>query len=486
MAQGVTKNPQEPAERELRPLEGSTGTARAPASLCFVVTFWGAKFRTWFCKYAVSSLMAPNNIPALTELGIAANARFLICTTTEDWDALNSDPIFQSMTKLIHVAFLPLPEDKLGRHKYWRMSAGHKILLRRCHELRTVAVYLACDTVFPDGTVREIVRLVREGKHVALCTAVRFAMAGVERELVESGRLVSGRPLTLSKREAVAVGLRNLHPETLAGKWGAENFGNLALEHNWQEFLSCCYWEVSGEEGIIILTHNWAPIFIDFSRIEKYDDTTLENWAIDGDYINRNFGHARIGEEVYVVSDSDSLFLLGLTPEDEMVPIPARTSWWWKHPTIGEWSRGFILNQTAFERYTDPLRRRIYGHRVRWHARDLSPAWADVEQTVDKLALEYLRRDLTSMAGVLASVRRADTALGVVRRWVPGRMLWYLTFLIPRLQIRQFMRPPERQRALQIVRYHARRWLLAGIPLGRAKVKAALSAYFKGYVFRIW
>ena len=433
-------------------------SGRALPPFYFVVTFWGETFRDWFCQYPLSSLLAPNNIPALARLGIAAESRFLICTTVADWRALQRDPLFKRLKKHVEPEFIPLPSELLEQQKYTCMSVGHRLLLARCFERRAAAVYLAADTVVPDGAVPEIARLIGEKKRIALCTAVRFGLEGVERELVKSGRRSDGEPIVLSNREAVAIGLRNLHPETRAGNWAAPDFGRLSVEHNRQDFLSCCYWEVPEEEGVVILTHNWAPIFIDFSRMDVHDDATLRKWAIDGDYVYRNFHDAKIGEDVHVVSDSDSLFLLGLTPEDEMVPAADRSRWWRSHALFGEWSKGFILNQTAFDRHTDPLRRRIYGTRVRWHAGPVSTSWTPVEAAVDDIADEYLRHNIQAVIGLLAGLRFSRAAIGGKWRYKPVRLFWYGLFMIPRIYLAEFMRPPERQHRWHVIHYHLGKW----------------------------
>jgi hypothetical protein len=418
-----------------------------------MVVFWGESFRRWFCRYPLSSLLAPNNIPALASLPNTQNSRFLVCTTLQDWLALQVEPQFQLLSQYIQAEFVPLPEVTPKFHKYVWMSIGHRLLLARCFEQRAIAVYVAADTIVPDGAVREVARLLGEGKRVGLCTAVRFSMEGVDHELKVRGYRVPGHPLVLSNREAVAIGLRNLHPEARAGNWAASNFGALAWQHNRQDFLSCCYWEVPGEDGVIIFTHNWAPFFIDFSFLSSHDDSTLESWAIDGDYVYRNFQHAEVGKEVHVVADSDSLFLLGLTPERDMVPKISFANLWKSAPVVGKWSKGFILNQTAFDRHTDPLRRRIYNHRVRWHARDLSPAWHPVERVVDDVEREYLQRDFGSFIGSVNSMRSQDGHGAGWRLSRAPRAFWYLAFLWPRAAANEFMRRPEQQRTRHLVNF---------------------------------
>ena len=67
-----------------------------------------------------------------------------------------------------------------------------------------------------------------------------------------------------------------------------------------RDFATCCWFDVKGEDGIIIYTHNWAPFAINFSAIEKHDTTVLDVWAVDGDYIHKNFPSAQIGDDIYV------------------------------------------------------------------------------------------------------------------------------------------------------------------------------------------
>ncbi len=273
------------------------------------------------------------------------------------------------------------------------MSRGHEALTVACHEARACAIYLAPDTVVPDGCVAAAQRLLVAGKRVVLCTAIRFDMDGVEAELSSRGLLKPGVPLVLSRRDAVDIGLRNLHPESRAGNWDVWNFGSISWKHTRIDFPVCCFWEVQRENGVVIHTHNWAPFMIDFSSLAVHNTEALQKWAIDGDYIHHNFGQDKLGEAVYVVDDSDDVILLGLTPRNEMVP-PRRPALFKALPIVGEWTKGYLVNQVVFDKYTDPLRRKIYSTCVRWHSRDLSSAWAAVEARARKIMAAYTRCDL--------------------------------------------------------------------------------------------
>ncbi len=353
-----------------------------------LLTFWGDQFRDFVCNLTFPSLLAPGNIPAL---GGRSNARFLIATTAYDWEKLQHEPIFQTLRDRIEVEFLPNEESVPPIHKYVRMSRGHAMLADRCFRDKAIAININPDSVYPDGCIAEAQRLSERGKHVILCVAVRFEMEGVEKELAARGMLQRGQPFSLSMREATVIGLRNLHPETRASGWIEVNFGRLSSEHHRLHFLTCCYWEVPGEDGCIIITHNWSPFLVNYAILGHHDTTALDGRALDGNYIFENF--PRYTNSIEVIQDSDSIFLLGLTPHDEMMPAVDRR-WWRSAPVIGECTRGYILNQTIFDPGVDEYRRRTYRMPVRFHGRDFGPAWNPVERKVEGLLHEYAAVDL--------------------------------------------------------------------------------------------
>ncbi len=387
----------------------------------FLVTFWGRKYRDWFLKFTVASLLAPGNAPALDDL---PRARFLIATTREDWDALFENPNFRQLAALVKPELLEFPPESAALHKYFRMSLGHKMLTQACFHARAVGINLNPDTLVPDGCLAEAQRIVKGGCKVVMCTAVRFDLDAIEAELRVRGRLADDRPAVVSRREAVEIGLRNFHSETRAGNWDAAHFGELGAMHGKNHYPICCYWQVPQARGVYILTHNWAPFAINYARFERHNTETFAQWTLDGDYIFANLGEAaEIGRDVHVVTDSDSIFLLGMTPaDDERCPAPF---YWWKSlPVLGRWAKGFLLNRVVYDyRGVDPLRRRIYPLGARWHQGDLDEAWAPVLRRAGAIVRDYLERDLD--VGAEAEGRPAVAiAGGRLKRHFP-RIWWY-------------------------------------------------------------
>src|SRR5438477_9854326 len=118
---------------ESLPSGGSPMSARRLPPFYFMVTFWGARYRKWFCRYALPSLLAPNNIPALRHL---KDCRFLICTTGKDWARLQREPIFALLKEYMIPVFIESRPSPVYEHKYSRMSRGHEALTVACHQAR--------------------------------------------------------------------------------------------------------------------------------------------------------------------------------------------------------------------------------------------------------------------------------------------------------------------------------------------------------------
>jgi hypothetical protein len=392
---------------------------RSAPPIYFMVTFWGESYRRFFLDFPLASLLAPNNIPGLPDL---RGSKFLICTSPEDWQALQSEPLMQRLKSYTEPVFLP-SVSILGDHKYSRMTRGHRAMANRCYEARARAVYVAVDTIVPDGSLVELDRLSRCGARVVLCTAIRFAMEGVVGDLRARGRMRDNEPLVVGRREAVEIGLRNLHPESLCGNFDAPYFGHLNAAHGTDDVPTCVFWAVPDRSGIVIYTHNWAPFLMDYSAVPAHDPKTLDTMALDGDYIFRNFGDRDIGEAIHVVEDSDSLFLLGLTPKDEMVPS-LRADRMKAAPLVGTWIKGLLINQLVHHPTIDPLRRKILPVPVLWHSQDVTENWRAIEAHASGLMQKFTSTSLRigSWRWLRGRLREGDGMLAATIQFIAVAM----------------------------------------------------------------
>lgn len=357
----------------------------APRSFYFMLTFWGKEFRDFVCDFTIPSLLSAGNIPSLRS---PKTAKFLIATTSEDWAALSQNNSFRRLKELISVEFLPNEDTIPPIHKYERMSRGHALLAESCFRDGATGINIASDSVFPDGCILEAQRLaIDEKKDVVLCAAIRFEMEGVLHDLQSLGLFGSDGVLTVPMKKAVTVGLSNLHSESKASDWSAANFGRLHPHHHRRYFLTSCFWRIPDENGLLLITHNWAPFVINYAILGHHDVRALDGRAIDGNYIFDNFPQHT--KAIHVVDDSDSLFLLGLTPKGEMVP-PQKSMWWIQLGKFGEWTKGLILNRTVHDSYMDAYRKRLYSTFIYWHTAELNENWQPVKQKVKLLVRKYI------------------------------------------------------------------------------------------------
>lgn len=343
----------------------------------FLVVFWDKKHRGYFVDLSLPSLLAENNIPALEN---REDARFLICTTRADWEALREEAVFKLLSSYVQPVFIEMPAPDPEDHKMRVMSRGHKLLTEHAFQARACAINLNPDTLFADGAIAELQRLARAGKTLVFHNAIRFELEGVERELEEKGYLKRGEPLRLPPREAVAIGLRHMHSELLACSWEAPYFWNYPVH---------CWWNVPREHGILIYSFSWAPVLVNYTAIDEHNTETFEEWTLDGDYIYSNFKHASLEKDIHVVTDSDSMFLLSVTPKEEAT-VDCTPRWLTYGPVIGRWTKTFLINKVYNDDRIDPLKKAIYFLPVRIHSSALSPRWAIVERRSRTILERYL------------------------------------------------------------------------------------------------
>jgi hypothetical protein len=113
-----------------------------------------------------------------------------------------------------------------------------------------------------------------------------------------------------------------------------------------------------------------------YAHLPQHDTETFEKWTVDGDYVWRNFPNP---EDVYVVTDSDEIMLVGLTKESdlhyEFIENPVLSL-----PRVGARIRAQIISHMKHSDVMDPLKRRISDLPVRIHEGDINGKWRKVER----------------------------------------------------------------------------------------------------------
>jgi hypothetical protein len=348
--------------------------------LYFIVVFWGDRFYRYLTDYCLPSLLSPNNIPVLG----GARHKFIFCTTAEDWAVLSTTEGFLRLQKYIEPCFIEIPPAPIERSGCEHMGVGHKLAAEMAYRDKAYAVFMTPDLMVSDGTVRALCKHASAGVKVVLTAALRFGeeplfenlkSLGITREGERLSK--SGGPLTITARQMVAVGLRSFHSESQRYEWQASYF---------TDFPTACWWRVPGEEGIVLHSLSWAPFLCDYAAIVEHDTSIFDTWTLDGDYIYRNFGD---GEGVHVVTDSDEMMLLSWAPLSDR-PQSLAVSPIKGLPVVGDLIKGGILRALVFSGVFDNLKTRIFFKTIRWHSRELTDAWKDIEAKATKTLRHYL------------------------------------------------------------------------------------------------
>lgn len=373
----------------------------ATPPLYFCVIVWGAEHRGYLHDLLIASLLSPRNLPALDNGEIC---RFLVCTTAEDWAALEAQPLFARLRRLIPTEFVALPaspEALAAQDKMLFMSKAHRVLSQIAFGARAYGVFLTPDLVLSDGSVARLQELARAGKDVVLCAALRFAHEGCLAAFVRSGAMRAGEPMTLSGRALMSVALSNLHSETIRYEWDADFFADVPV---------AAYWWAPDRRGIVLHCFSWAPLLVNYGALAIHDTSAFETWTLDGDYVFANFGDDL--DRVHVVTDSDEIALVSFTKEADL-SLPRYPYWLFRIPIVGDAVK--VINLKRFWNSTaiDPLKRRIFSFAVRWHGDGVDPSWAPVERRAARL------------------VGRSSRPMTALERKVAPFLLYYIRFIIP-------------------------------------------------------
>jgi hypothetical protein len=328
----------------------------------------------------------------------------LIVTPQEDWARISSSPIFAVVSrylKPVHIDFpSPGPDDSVYDH----MSLGHKLATQMAFRDKAYGVFLAPDMMISDGSLAAIERLALEGVQVVLTAALRYGEEPLFEHFEELGIVSStsrcgdeGRALTITGRQMAYAGINAFHNETLRFEWDAPYFAPF-----YTGLPGACWWRVPGEDGVLLHSSSWAPLLIDYAALAEHDSSTMDHWAIDGDYIHQNFGtEARI----HVVQDSDKVVSL---------------------PYLGEFIKGSLLRDAFLGPYSDPLKRRIFFLPLYFHAKEVNHAWKPAIQRARATLDRYLSPEMGLVRlltmRTIGIINRAYVV--IVGRWANRRRIF--------------------------------------------------------------
>jgi hypothetical protein len=325
-----------------------------------VLVVWGEQYRNYFLEYSLPSLLAPGNIPFLSE---HRPVKYLIATTPEDRDAICKTAVYRELERYLTPVFLELPPK--GNRPYWLHAiCGHNICCDRAVKDKAYRIFTSPDSVFSDGGLKCLHEAALKGAQAVLKVAMpimqteRFVQALREVGLMsgESAR-DSGVPLVLAPRQLAAIGLRAMHGMFRIQEWTAPYFAG---------FAATPWWGVAEGDGLIVLSYFWDLMLLDYAAVH-HDGKILEQRGFDGDYIMSTIGTL---ETIYLVRDSDEFHIIGWSSLPE---------WELRKKHGGDFAKGGRFRVSAHGPAFNDMQRELLFMPTYVHSGGLNEGWKAVE-----------------------------------------------------------------------------------------------------------
>jgi len=337
-----------------------------PRPFYFNIVFWGERFRNYLLSYCIPSLLAPGNLPCLSN---KIQNKFLLCCPQEDWDALQGVPIFLACKQHIAPVHIAIPYPEPDTPSCIHMGIGHTAATEMAFRDKAYFVALTPDLIVSDGVFRTVEQHARNGAPIVYTVALRFSEEHLFKAMRREGLLddnaplaTTAKPLVANGRQLVRVGLESFHSETLRYEWAAPYYSESPV---------ATFWRVPNHDGCIIYSFSWAPLLLDYGTITAHNTETFKNWTFDGDYVYKNFNTPK---KIVAIQDSDEAMLVSWAPwADKFLSLePRHTS---KIKLINNLKKSFYLYKIYYSKTMDPLKRHLFNIPVYWHADDYGSAY---------------------------------------------------------------------------------------------------------------
>jgi hypothetical protein len=370
-------------------------SSQRPVRLYLAVVFWGEEYRRYFLDYCLASLMATGNIPAIAN---KSQARLLIATTSEDWRAMQSEPIFQAAMALIPIEHVPheVSGPVPNNEKMAVMSRAHRTLAQQMFEARAHGAFIYPDMIAATNFVGKLDEFARKGIKAVLYMNVRFANEGVLDELQQIGAARRGQPLTIAAPDLVRLTIRHMHSEMARSEFDKSypDYGSAAF-----------FWTVLPGEDLLFHCGSWIPMLIDYGAIRNHDVSTFDASTVDGDYLAKNFSDVN---DVYASRDSDELFMISFTPETRLHypldPYPLyRLNW------MRSLLKIFMANRYLYgQGILDPIKKELFRLPIRMRGGHSSEQqWRNAEDRAARIVRKIEQRDMSAIDGILNAFLRS-------------------------------------------------------------------------------
>jgi hypothetical protein len=377
--------------------------------LYLVCVFWGVKYREFFLRYCLPSLLAPGNLPLLQS---RPGSKLIIATSQDDWAAIDQLPMLREVRSSVEVVLIDIgyPETKASLQIQMHMTKGHKMAGRLMMADGAYGSFLAPDLILTDGTIRRVLELIDSGKKAIFAPALRFQAEATTAILGRRALLNPGMPLVLPPSLAGEIALACLHSELLRFEWTAPHFCDYPIS---------IFRRVGNSGDMVVQTCSWAIVAASYAEVSEYRDDYLDEETVDCHYIYRTFFTRLRKDQIHMVQDSDEMVFFSLTSESDLTFFPLQERPINRVPLFGEAARLGDLRRFIRSDVLDEFRRWAYSLPCHFHAGSIGgEAISVAQQTKDTI------RRATAPMGL-----RERVLARVEQNWYVLKRNWHQSWL---------------------------------------------------------
>lgn len=259
-----------------------------------IIPVWGDVYVGKLISVTIPALLAPNNLAALCA---EFDVELVLVTETRQFDRIRNSRAFQAGEKLCSIRLIGLDDLISNRSGDYGMMLTYA-LFRGFADLgeqmtKTYLLFLNTDFILADGSLRQLGKLMRQGKRLIHAPSYRVNLEDVFPQL-EARVDPSSGSLAVGPRDMVRIALANRHRTVRAR--------TVNQRLCYQTYQDQFYWYVNEET---LIGYQW-PVALVAIKPERVVTDPLMFW--DFGFIPEAMPTA----EPYFIGDSDEFFMIEL------------------------------------------------------------------------------------------------------------------------------------------------------------------------------
>lgn len=252
-----------------------------------VTVVWGREYVKSWLEHTVSSLLAPGNLPALSERN---QIEYVLYTTKADLEHLTSDHRYKTLQEYASLQIEVISRGSNG--KYATLTHFHELALRSAIGEKAATIFITPDSIWCDGTLDRIGALAEADIQAVLVDGIRVDARPFLKDLHSAIAPDTGS-VSISGFELFALAAGHLHSYEIATMSGSRVIHDVPYT---------LHWPVPGQ-GLLTRGFCRFPVFLntkvtDFELTGPIDQDLVQKTVLDQSKIHYSTGT----DDIVVVS----------------------------------------------------------------------------------------------------------------------------------------------------------------------------------------